>query len=276
LNDISIMTNIQSTTNPNANTGVIEGRGITEEDRGRRVIVLSQKIQVLQPIGVGTILTLRVNGAQVDFEVIGIMGNSGGGSPFVSGASLVPAGSLGNVEPDFTLNIAQADEDQMNRVLLDLSALIPPVLALDLRFIDGLLSRLIQQFSAIPLLVGLLSLLAAAVIMANTVSLATLERRRQIGILKAIGLKGRRVLLVMLLENTLIGLLGGLIGIGLSALGVAIMTALGMGDTVPIPADARTTAIALVVAAVLIAWVATFASARVAIAERVTNVLRYE
>ena len=123
---------------------------------------------------------------------------------------------------------------------------------------------------------GLLSLLAAAVAMANTVSLATLERRQQIGVLKAVGLKGRRVLWVMLLENTLVGLLGGVLGIGISALGVALMTYFGVGDAVPIPADAMPLAIALIVASVLIAWGATFLSARVAVRERVANVLRYE
>jgi ABC-type lipoprotein release transport system permease subunit len=66
------------------------------------------------------------------------------------------------------------------------------------------------------------------------------------------------------------------LGIGISALGVALMTALGVGDAIPIPREATTTAIALIVASVLIAWIATFASARVAIGERVTNVLRYE
>ncbi|CAG1772008.1 partial ABC transporter permease YtrF, partial [uncultured bacterium] len=135
---------------------------------------------------------------------------------------------------------------------------------------------LINQFSAIPTLVGLLSLLAAAVAMANTVSLATLERRRQIGVLKAVGLKGRRILWIMLLENTLIGLLGGLLGIGLSALGVAVMTALGQGMAIPIPRDAAPVAVALVIASVVIAWVSTFLSARPAVSERVTSVLRYE
>ncbi|MCC6804049.1 MAG: ABC transporter permease, partial [Anaerolineae bacterium] len=124
--------------------------------------------------------------------------------------------------------------------------------------------------------VGLLSLLAAAVTMANTVSLQTLERRRQIGVLKAVGLKGRRVLWVMLLENTLVGLLGGLIGIGVSALGAALMTSLGIGETIPIPREATPVAVALVVASVLIAWASTFLSARVAVSERVANVLRYE
>ena len=169
----------------------------------------------------------------------------------------------------------QVAPEHLNAVLLKLSE-NPLVFALDITFIDNLLKRLIDQFSAIPTVVGLLSLLAAAVAMANTVSLQTLERRRQIGVLKAVGLKGRRVLLIMLLENTLVGLLGGVIGIGLSALLVAGMTSLGTGIAIPIPREATGVAIALITASVLIAWVATFLSARVAIRERVANVLRYE
>ena len=52
--------------------------------------------------------------------------------------------------------------------------------------------------------------------------------------------------------------------------------ALGQGDAIPIPRDAVPAAIALVSASVLIAWVSTFLSARVAVRERVANVLRYE
>jgi putative ABC transport system permease protein len=153
---------------------------------------------------------------------------------------------------------------------------LPFVMALDATFVDGLLSRLIDQMAAIPTVVGLLSLLAAGVSMANTVSLATLERRRQIGVLKALGLNRGRVLRVMLLENTFIGLLGGLLGIGVSALGVALMTNLGTGSTLPIPSDATPIAVALIFASLLIAWLSTFLSARMAVGERVSNVLRYE
>src|SRR4029453_4248643 len=122
---------------------------------------------------------------------------------------------------------------------------------------DGLIRRLIEQLAAIPTVVGLLSLLAAAVIMANTVALAILERRRQIGILKAIGLKRGRVLRIILLENTIVGLLGGLLGIGLSSLGVSLLTALGAGVAIPIPREATFITIGLLIASVIIAWVAT-------------------
>ena len=153
---------------------------------------------------------------------------------------------------------------------------LPLVFAIDVTFIDGLLKRLIDQLAAIPTIVGILSLLAAAVIMANTVSLTMLERRHQIGVLKALGLKRGRVLRVVLLENTVIGLLGGVLGIGLSSLGVSILTTLGIGLTIPIPREATLITLLLIVASVVIAWVATLLSARVAIRETVAKILRYE
>jgi predicted lysophospholipase L1 biosynthesis ABC-type transport system permease subunit len=276
LSDFSLSVNVQNTSGTPLAQQIVAGRGLTPEDEGQRVMVYAPNpnIQVAN-VTVGSILRLRVGREPVDFEVVGLL-DSGQTLSFSNNASLVPPGTIRGERSGGTLNILQVSSESLNRVLLNLSALIPPVFALDITFIDGLLKRLIDQFSAIPILVGLLSLLAAAVIMANTVALATLERRRQIGILKAVGLKGRRVLWVMLLENTIVGLLGGGIGIGLSALGVSLMTSLGAGEAIPIPRDATLTAVALIIAAVVIAWVATFASARVAINERVANVLRYE
>lgn len=210
------------------------------------------------------------DGNLVTFTVVGLVE----ASSFGFGQAFVPPGVLpGSGIPDFI--VLDVVPDKLNEVLLGLSEL-PFVFTLDLNFIDGVLTRFIAQFSAIPTVVGVLSLLAAAVAMANTVSLSTMERRRQIGILKAVGAGTGRVLGVMLLENTIVGLLGGAIGIGLSALGVAIMTQLGIGEAIPIPRDAVPTAIALVIAAVVIAVVSTMLSAQVAVREKVIEVLRYE
>ncbi len=273
MREITIPIQVRRTDNPNPTGGIVAGRGLTLEDQGRRVIVVpeSEQTQALG-IGVGTILTIEEDRERIDFEVVGITATQTVG--FNSGTYQVPPGAF-DARPDFSFYVLQTEPDALNDVLLALTT-NPLNIAIDISFIDGLVKRFIDQFSAIPTVVGLLSLLAAAVTMANTVSLATLERRRQIGVLKAVGLKSGRVLRVMLLENTIVGLLGGLLGIGLSALGVAIMTQLGVGDAIPIPREALPIAIALIAAAVLIAWVSTFLSARPATQERVTSVLRYE
>jgi putative ABC transport system permease protein len=253
---------MRDTENPNLSSGpVIDGRDLTPEDRGQRVMVVAQGLATAQ-LGLypGAIVTIEVDGQTFEFEVVGIT------SQFTPtfGSAFIPPDSLGSLDPSFQFNVLQVEAASLNQSLLDLSEM-PFLISLDITFIDGLLARLINQLAAIPTVVGLLSLLAAATIMANTVALATLERRRQIGILKAIGLKGRRVLTVMLLENTIIGLLGGVLGIGLSALFMAIGTVLGVGLAIAIPRDATLTIILLFVASIAIAWVATFLSARVAI-----------
>jgi putative ABC transport system permease protein len=281
LPDYALSLSIRDTTGTNFGAeSISQGRNFTPEDRGQRVGLLQERDDLPDNLTVGTIVTLEINNQRYDFEIVGLLPNassSGFQGGFAFGDMTVPPESLpaaGN--SDFQLTLADVEPEALDKVLLELSAL-PLVFSIDITFIDGLLRRFIDQFSALPILVGLLSLGAAAVIMANTVALATLERRRQIGILKAVGLKGRRVLWIMLLENILVSLLGGVLGVGLSALGVALMSSFGLQDiTILVPADSSPIAIALIVAAVLIGAVATFLSAQVAINERALNVLRYE
>lgn len=250
---------------------LIAGRYLTPDDEGRPVVVATDDLfSSSLGIQVGAVVTISVNDQPIDFEVIGITAGSG----FQFGQYEIPPGVI-RTPPSFTLTVLNVASERLNQVLLDLST-NPTVLALDLTFIDGLLRRMIDQFAAIPTVVGLLSLLAAAVAMANTVALATLERRRQIGVMKAVGIKGRRVMWIMLLENTIIGLLGALLGIGLSAIGLALMTSLSEGMAIPIPADAVVVTVVLVIAAIVISWLATVASGRAAVSEHVTEVLRYE
>lgn len=273
---------IRDSDNPKLTSGdLLAGRDLTQADRNQPVAVV-KLTPLLATIGVqvGSTITIDMGGRDetYDLQVVGLRPDSEIQSlqdGLNSQDLIVPAGVFTASGFGFTLNVIQVAPELLNEVLIDLSSL-PLIYSLDVTFIDGLLSRLLDQMSAIPILVGLLSLAAAAVIMANTVALATLERRRQIGILKAVGLKGRRVMRIMLLENTLVSLLGGLLGIGLSAIGVVIMTSLGVEIAIFVPADAMPVAIALVLTAVFIGWLATVLSARVAVNERVMNVLRYE
>ena len=64
--------------------------------------------------------------------------------------------------------------------------------------------------------VGAVALLVAAFGVANTMTMAILERTKEIGLMKAIGATDRDVLTVFLIEAGLVGLAGGLAGVGLS------------------------------------------------------------
>jgi putative ABC transport system permease protein len=71
-------------------------------------------------------------------------------------------------------------------------------------------------FSTISLFLGgiaAISLLVAGIGIMNIMIVSLIERTREIGILKAIGMKSRTVLYIFLTESVIIGLIGALIGI---------------------------------------------------------------
>ncbi|MGF3522523.1 MAG: ABC transporter permease, partial [Candidatus Bathyarchaeia archaeon] len=61
--------------------------------------------------------------------------------------------------------------------------------------------------------IAAISLLVAGIGIMNIMIVSLIERTREIGILKAIGMKSRTVLLIFLCESVIIGLMGAVIGI---------------------------------------------------------------
>ncbi len=68
-----------------------------------------------------------------------------------------------------------------------------------------------------------LSMMAGVIIIANSVSLAMLERRREPGILKAVGYTSGTVLREVLIENGIVGAVGAYVAMLLAAVGVALL-----------------------------------------------------
>jgi len=64
--------------------------------------------------------------------------------------------------------------------------------------------------------IGGVALLVAAFGVANTMTMAILERTREIGLMKAIGATDGEVMAIFLMEAAMVGLLGGLSGLGVS------------------------------------------------------------
>jgi putative ABC transport system permease protein len=80
----------------------------------------------------------------------------------------------------------------------------------------AVLNLLSSVFSIIQLFlagIAAISLLVAGIGIMNIMIVSLMERTREIGILKALGMKSRTVLLVFLCESVIIGLIGAAVGI---------------------------------------------------------------
>jgi len=80
----------------------------------------------------------------------------------------------------------------------------------------AVLSLLSTVFSTITLFLGgiaAISLLVAGIGIMNIMIVSLIERTREIGILKALGMKSRTVLFIFLTESVIIGLIGAIVGI---------------------------------------------------------------
>lgn len=181
------------------------------------------------PDGGKTIYTTKVTVAGVLNSFLlgtGIMGTN----QFLSKYFHVGSGQFSLVKvssgtnPSTVANIMKRDFAQ-----LGLATIVIPVLISDFIQVGQSFLGIFEAFLALGLVVGIAGL---GIISIRSV----VERRKEIGVLRAIGFRRRMVLSAFLLENSYVALLGILIGVVLGFdLGYAIATSPGSGFSFVIP-----------------------------------------
>lgn len=266
---------------------LVEGRQLTPDDYNTPVMVVPNTSEV-QALGIseGDLLTYvfvdsndpTVQSRPITFEVVGIIQSSadlqGFGSLWYAPLEFQPTNEGVEVTPTSIAAVVEADEDKIDEVARTLRRL-DNVFVFETSTINQVVSRVIDNFTSLPIVVSIVVLITGGVVIANSVALSMLERRREIAIMKAVGLQRRRVISMLLLENGIMGLIAGFIGVGLSALILlAILVGLfqsNLGEAIPYQE-----ALLLMLICVLISMVAALVSVWGASSEKPLNVLRYE
>ena len=264
-------------------SGVSTGRELNQSDAGtNNVMVVNALHDAPLNVRVGDQIVVEntATNRQVTLNVVGFyaLASRSGGSVsinFYFEPILADRGVVTQLGSDNALSIValKLNPDKKTEALRSIQSALPGATVLDLADLGALVQQVLGNL--VDLLIGIasLALFAGIVIIANTVALAMLERRREIGILKATGYTSRSVLSQVLLENGIVGGIGAVAGMaavsGATALlgGLALKTSLAVSTPTVLVIIAGVILLSVFVAA-LVAWGPT----RV----RPLEVLRYE
>jgi ABC-type lipoprotein release transport system permease subunit len=119
----------------------------------------------------------------------------------------------------------------------------PQLEVLTWRDLNQLFLSTIEVSMSFMYLMYLIVLAIVAVVIANTLLMSVFERTREMGILAALGMKGRQILTMFLLEAGMLGVAGIVLGIFLGSLGVLYLATVGLD--VGVEAGVSSTAFAL-------------------------------
>jgi ABC-type antimicrobial peptide transport system permease subunit len=258
-------------------------RQLVPEDTGRPVVVISgNRAVVAAGIEAGDYLIVNFPAStssqpsQIRFEIVGVSDESLGDiSSDVGSPIYAPINSFGGIRPNFIGGVVDIEDDQISAFRRRILDEVESTFVIETRFLNQIVTKLINQFTSLPILVAILNLITGGAVIANSVALSTLERRREIGVMKSLGVQRERVLGMLLLENGLMGFLGGIIGVGASLLLLIFLWSLlfegDLKGTLPVG-----TALMLMIVCVGISLVAAILTAWGASGEKPLTVLRNE
>lgn len=119
--------------------------------------------------------------------------------------------------------IVEVVPDHLPNMADQLGQAIPTTMVITMDDIDEVINRFFRSLFLFVIAVASLALVAGAVLIANAVGLSMVERKRELGILKAIGYTSARVMRTVLFENALLGILSGLAGVTGVALAIQVI-----------------------------------------------------
>jgi len=200
-----------------------KGRLLEIGDKGK--VVIGQNIAKKENFGKEIDVGKKINIQGKDFEVVGILKK---GSSFQVNDVIVMLNSdlenLLGIDNEIDLIVAKVEDtedpvavsDRIERALRndrnekigeeDFSVQTP------LEALSAV-NQVLTAINVVVVGIAMISLLVGGIGIANTMYTSVLERKKEIGTMKAIGAKNSSILLIFLIEAGFLGLVGGIIGV---------------------------------------------------------------
>ncbi|GAC1388431.1 MAG: ABC transporter permease [Ktedonobacteraceae bacterium] len=195
------------------------GRTLNASDAGTNNVLISDLLTSGGPFGMHlkpgdtitlasadgkTQKTLTVVGTYARTSAVDHVGNVLATSSTVNAFSSAKTGLT-------TVTYMKIDQAQINNALDKLAKIVPNATVQNLADIGAYIAQLLNSILDMLVAIASLSVIAGVIIIANAVALAMLERRRELGILKAVGYTSSTVLSEVIIENGIVGGIGALL-----------------------------------------------------------------
>jgi ABC-type lipoprotein release transport system permease subunit len=210
---------------------IVDGAFLAPDDRSG--LLIGKSLADSMGVGVGQKVNLAIvnSDGRPDEDTFTIRGLFATGIPsYDESAALLPlskaqafTGTTGQASAIFILLNDQSDTDTVAAALRG-----PDVSVLTWLDLNQVFVQAIQTGMSFYVILDVIVMLIVAVIIANTLLMSVFERIREIGILAAIGMKGRDIMQMFLLEAASLGLAGIAMGLALGSAGVAYLATVGI------------------------------------------------
>ncbi|MBA3868900.1 MAG: FtsX-like permease family protein [Anaerolineae bacterium] len=267
----------------NGNPVTIEGRDVPDIDKDMHYAGTwtGDENTILMPqakagdYSVGETLTLSLNRKEIKVTLAGFY-EVDPNSMFLQPAPIIVSTEILQGLGDAYLQTrvtGMFPVNSLSRVTTALGQALPTMLVFSRADVNDAMTAVFQTLFTFAVSIAGLAFVAGAVLIANATGLTMVERRREIGLFKAVGYTSGHILRVMLSEYGFLGLLGGLFGTLGSALAITVINLTQPGARLVVEPLIVSVMLVLsvgiaVVSAALVAWQPT----RV----RPLDVLRYE
>jgi putative ABC transport system permease protein len=207
-----------------------EGRKLDSSDIGQTVVLMGSSAASNQSLDLGDEIEYDYqsrnssNAEAYYFTVIGILEETGDSS--IDSSMYVPLGTMQEIQGSDVIQTLRVKADDVNNVENLTTVIDEEFSDIQASSVVTLIRQLQSSLNQIQLAVyGIagISILVGGLGIMNTMIMSVMERRREIGVMKAIGATTMTILTQVIQESAMMSLIGGLGGLGLGYLAVYII-----------------------------------------------------
>ncbi|MFB3886729.1 MAG: FtsX-like permease family protein [Thermodesulfobacteriota bacterium] len=190
-----------------------------------RAIAITEKLAHRYNLKIGDPLKLIAGSKKIDLTITNLLKMEGPANSLEGNFGVMDIASaqeaLEKVGRIDRIDLIIEESASLDLVRKKLREVIPP--GVDVRRSDtrsGQIEKMVSAFHLNLTALSLISLMVGMFLIYNAISISVIQRRREIGILRSIGISRGQVLILFITEAGIIGFLGSLAGIGMG-LGLA-------------------------------------------------------